>query len=147
MESYLMHKQLWPRLLDDTGIDYQWRIVSLVQADFQEPELPGLQETADAFLAADGFEASILDREQLLDLEPRLSPKVLRGVIARGNASLDSYQYTLALARAAEQLGASVRPGVVKGLESSKGRVTGVVLEDGVLPCESVVLANGPWSR
>ncbi len=142
-----MHKQLWPRLLDETGIDYQWRIVSLVQAAFQEPELPGLQETADAFLAADGFEVSILDRKQLLDLEPRLSPKVLRGVIARGNASLDSYQYTLALARAAEQLGASVRPGVVKGLESSKGRVTGVVSEDGVLPCESVVLANGPWSR
>ncbi len=147
MESYLMHKELWPRLLDETGIDYQWRIVSLVQAAFQESELPGLQETADAFLAADGFEASILDREQLLDLEPRVSDKVLRGVMARGNAALDSYQYTLALARAAENLGASVRPGVVNGLEGSKWRVTGVVLEDGVLPCESVVLATGPWSR
>ncbi len=83
MESYLMHKELWPRLHDETGIDYEWRIISLVQAAFQESELPGLQETVEVFTAAVGFEASFLDREQLLDLEPRVSPDVLRGALAR----------------------------------------------------------------
>lgn len=35
----------------------------------------------------------------------------------------------------------------VRGLESSAGRVSGVVTERGVIACDSVVLAGGAWSR
>ena len=147
MESFLLHRKLWPELLADTGVDYEWRINSLVKAAFHEADLPELQETLEIFTASDGFEASWLDREQLLDLEPRIAPGVLRGVIARGNASLDSYKYTLALVQAAAKLGATVRSGTVRGLERSNGRITGVLLDDGVLRCDQLVLATGPWSR
>ena len=147
MESYRLHQELWPVLKDETGVDYQWRIVSLIRAAFDETEFADLQETAEVFTAADGFEASWLDREQVLDLEPRISPDVLRAVIARGNASLDSYKYTLALAQAAEKRGSTVRSGTARGLERAGGRITGVQLDDGVLHCDHVVLAVGPWSR
>ena len=112
-----------------------------------EAELPELQETVDIFEAAQGFEARWLDPRDVWELEPRITPNVIRGVYARGNAALDSYKYTLALLQAAEKLGATIRSGTVGGLERSNGRVTGVMMGDGTISCGQVVLAMGPWSR
>ena len=138
MESYLMHQDLWPVLKAATGVDYEWRIISMIKAAFDEADIPELLDTGEIFTAADGFEASFLDREQVLDLEPRIAPDVLQAVVARGNASLDSHKYTLALAQAAEKLGATIRPGTVRGLEHSNGRVTGV---------QPRLRVPGPWPR
>ncbi len=82
----------------------------------------------------------------MMELEPRLSSDVLRGLRIYGNAALDSHLYTLALSGAAESLGATVRYGNATGLISSGQRVTGVLLEDGEISCEGVVMATGPWS-
>ena len=147
MESYRMHLDLWGVLKDKTGIDYDGRITSLLQVAFDEADLLGLEETIEVFSATDGFDAHRLDSGEVSDLEPRIGPGVVGGVYARGNAALDSYKYTLALGQAAEQMGASVRLGTVRLLERDHGRVTGVVLNDGVISCGQVVLAMGPWSR
>jgi len=147
IESYRMHLKLWDELAETTGIDYEGRIISLLKVALDEAELPELQETVDIFTAAEGFEARWLDSRDVLELEPRITPNVIRGVYARGNAALDSYKYTLALLQAAEKLGATVRSETVGGLERSNGRVTGVVMGDGTISCGQVVLAMGPWSR
>lgn len=147
MESYLLHQDLFPKLMEATGVNYQWRITSLVKVAFDDEDPPEIQETFDTFTSTDGFEADMLDRKQLLDLEPRISSEVSQGVVARGNASLDSYKYTLALAQAAEKMGVSVQSGTVQGLERTNGRVTGVLLEGRVLHCDQLVMATGPWSR
>ena len=59
IESYRMHRRLWDELKEDTGIDYQGRIISLVKVAFQESDVPGLQESLELFAAApdDGFSA------------------------------------------------------------------------------------------
>jgi glycine/D-amino acid oxidase-like deaminating enzyme len=149
IESYRMHLKLWDELKEDTGIDYQGRIISLVKVAFSEPEIPGLRESRDIFAAAqeDGFSARWLERQEVLDLEPRISPSVICGLYAWGNAALDSYLYTQALARAAEKRGATIRSGNVRGLELARGRVTGVILDNEKLSCDQIVLAAGPWSR
>ncbi len=147
MESYRMHLDLWGVLKDKTGIDYDGRITSLLQVAFDEADLLGLEETIELFSATDGFDAHWLDSGEVSDLEPRIGPGVVGGVYARGNAALDSYKYTIALGQAAEQMGAGVRLGTVRLLERDHGRVTGVVLNDGVISCGQVVLAMGPWSR
>jgi glycine oxidase len=149
IESYRMHLKLWDELKEDTGIDYHGRIISLIKVAFQESEISELQQSHDTFAAAqgEGFTTRWLDRKEVLELEPDLSPDILRGLYLRGNAALDSYQYTLALARAAEKRGAVVRDGTVRGLKLSSGRVTGVILADGEIDCDYLVLAAGPWSR
>ena len=147
LESFRMHQDLWETLKAEPGLDYQWRTTPLVSVAFDEDEILDLQETVEVFSNAGGFEASWLNREELMDLEPRLAPEVIRGVYARGNAALDSHHYTLALARAAEKRGAQVRSGVVRGLETSNGRITDVLLDDESIPCGQLVLAMGPWSR
>ncbi len=142
-----MHRDLYGVLNAQTGIDYKWRTVSQMKIAFDEESLPELQETLGIFTAADGFEAQWLGPEELRDMEPRLAPGVIRGVSTNGNASLDSYKYTLALAQGAERLGANVCSGTVRGLELSNGRATGVLLENSRITCQQVVLAMGPWSR
>jgi glycine oxidase len=148
IESFRMHMEMFGELQAGTGIGYDGRKITLVKVAFDEAALPELQETVDLFTAADsGFEAWLLEPKEILDLEPRIAPDVIRGVYAQGNAALDSYKYTLALVQASEKLGATVRSGTVRGLERSKGRVTGVLMGDEVLSCDTVVLAMGPWSR
>ncbi|HZA23264.1 MAG TPA: FAD-dependent oxidoreductase, partial [Dehalococcoidia bacterium] len=149
IESYRMHLKLWEELREDTGIDYQGRIISLVKVAFHESEIPELRQSLDVFTAArdDGFSASWLDRQQVLSLEPRLSPAIIGGIYARGNAALDSYQYTLALANAAEKRGVTIRSGSVRGVKVTTGRVAAVLLGDTEIACEYLVLAAGPWSR
>ena len=78
---------------------------------------------------------------------PGLAPGAVGGVRTRGNAALDSYLYTVALVRRAEQMGARVRKGVARGLRTDGDRVEAVLLEDGELSCGEVVLAMGPWSE
>ena len=147
MESYLMHLDLFGQLRDDTGIDYDGRIISLLKVAFDEEELAELQETEDVFAPVDGFETRWLDNREVLELEPRVSPKIIRGLVARGNAAMDSYKYTLALLQSAEKMGASIRSGTVAGLERDINRITGVRLDDETISCGQIVLAMGPWSR
>ena len=147
MESYLMHLDLFGQLRDDTGIDYDGRIISLLKVAFDEEELAELQETEDVFAPVDGFETRWLDNREVLELEPRVSPKIIRGLVARGNAAMDSYKYTLALLQSAEKMGASIRSGTVAGLERANNRITGVRLDDKTISCGQIVLAMGPWSR
>ena len=147
MESYLMHLDLFGQLQDDTGIDYDGRVISLLKVAFDEEELAELQETEDVFAPVDGFETRWLDNREVLELEPRVSPKIIRGLVARGNAAMDSYKYTLALLQSAEKMGASIRSGTVAGLERDNNRITGVRLDDETISCGQIVLAMGPWSR
>ena len=147
MESFQMHRNLYSVLQADTGIDYQWRTVSQINVAYDEGDFPELQETFDIFNGAEGFGASCLEAKELRELEPRLAPNAIRGVATSGTVSLDSYKYTMALAQAAEKLGAVVHSGTTRGFASSDGRVTEVLVGDSRISCQYVVLAMGPWSR
>jgi len=146
-ESFQMHFNLWEDLQEETGLDFQGRAISSIRVAFEEAEFSDMENTLELFSAAEGFEARWLDAREIHDLDPRITSKAVRGLYSRGHAALDSYQYTMALAEAAEKRGAIIRHGQVCGLEQSNGRVTGVQLEDGIVSCNWVVLAMGPWSR
>ena len=146
-ESYCMHLELWDELREETGIEYDGRIVSSIKLAFQESDLHELEETLDIFTAVDGFEARWLEPYEVLELEPRATTKVIQALYTRGNAALDSYRYTQALVEASKKRGVSVRRGKIVGLNASGNRVTGVRLADGVISCGQVLLAMGPWSR
>lgn len=147
MASFKLHLALWDELRQTTGRDCQGRLISTVKVVFDQVDMPALQEELDIFAATPGFAAHWLDRTALHQLEPRLNPGVLQGVSLYGNGVVDSHLLTVLLAEAAQQYGATIRTGTVRGLQQSHGRVTGVQLEDGVLACDMVVLAMGPWAQ
>ncbi len=67
---------------------------------------------------------------------------------ASSTAQVHSAKFTQGLMAAAEGKGAEVRPGVVTGLEKSAdgSAVTGVLVDDGVIEADALVVAMGPWS-
>ena len=146
LDSFRMHVESWDQLRVESGLDFRPQMVSMVRAAFEESELPQLEETLDIFQAAKGFSADLVEPEYLYSLEPRLAQGILRGLHIEGNAAVDSLLYTVALSKAAEKLGAAVRLGAVIGFEKAGERVTSVLLEDGEISCDSVVVAAGPWS-
>ena len=146
-ESFQLHLGLYDGLKEQSGIDYQNRTVAKIDLALEESDLEGLRASVALFEGVEGFEARWLEPEEIAKLEPRISPAVLGGMYAYGNNAVDSYNFTKALAAAAEKMGSTVRAGNVRGLESSGGKVDRVVLADGEISCGQVVMAMGPWSR
>jgi len=149
MESYLLHTDLWESLKESTGIDYEWRPIKLVKVCFDHSELADLNETHHRFneFPNDYFSADWLTAQELQELEPRISSESLSGLLVKGNTSVNSFQYTLALAKAAENMGVSFISGSVTGLKSQNDHVTAVELDNQSIPCETLVIATGPWSQ
>ena len=149
LQSFALHKELWGKLPSDTGIEYQGRITSILKVALGEEELADLRETLETFNNApeSGFSAEWLEREDVLALEPRLTPEVIAGVRAVGNGALDGLEFTQALAAAAEGRGARVVTGSAVGFRLGNGKVESVVTNDGEIACGAVLIAAGPWCR
>ena len=145
-ESFRMHLELWERLEEASGVDFHARRIGSVDVAFDEDEFARFEETRPLFEAADGFSAQWVDAPELLRAEPRLAGDALGGLRLFGNAALDSSLFTQALRRAAESLGATLRHAGVTALQARGGSVEGVVLDDGRIACDTVVVATGPWS-
>lgn len=144
--SFGLHNDLAQTLEDESGVEYHHKTIAFVTVAFDDSDIPEMRETHDIFESADGFNSHWLDAADLRKMEPRLNPEAQRGLYAYGNAILSGYEYTLALARAAERNGAEIRQGKAVALQTEGSRVTGVTLEDGELACDAVLIASGPWS-
>jgi glycine oxidase len=79
-------------------------------------------------------------------LEQRLSPRARGALVVPDQLRVDAYLLTLALARAAERHGATIRYAEVTGLVRDGERVRGVRLRNGLMHADRVVLAGGPWT-
>src|SRR5262245_311904 len=141
-----LHRELAEILLEETGMSVDFRArpslaLALTDADVQrlKAALPWQQKQA-------GYTARWLDASEARRVEPRIADETIGAVSIEGPADVEPYKLVLALTRAAERLGVTVRHGRMMGLKREGGRVTGVILERGEVPCSTVVLALGPWS-
>jgi D-hydroxyproline dehydrogenase subunit beta len=94
-----------------------------------------------------GLRAERLDAAGLKELEPEVTSDVSEAWLFDEGRRVDPGALTLALAELARRAGATIRhhlPG--RRLLSRGETVTGVVTDDGVIECDTVVLAAGPWS-
>ena len=146
-ECFQLHLGLYDSLKEQSGIDYENRTVAKIDLALEESDLEGLRASVALFEGVKGFEARWLEPGEIAKLEPRISPGILGGMYAYGNNAVDSHDFTRAMAVAAEKMGATIRTGNVRGLESRGGKVDRVVLADGEISCGQVVVAMGPWSR
>ncbi len=76
---------------------------------------------------------------------PSLNPDYVGGITCPAG-QVEPYKFTLAMAQAAEKLGAKIVQGEVVGFATQGDRITGVQLASGnELHADAVVLAMGPW--
>jgi glycine oxidase len=145
-EGMRLHRELAASVVEETGIDIEYRVRSSLALAFTESDAQRLRAALQWQERQPGYTARWLDSSQALRIEPRVSPDALGAVSIEGTADVEPYRLVLALTRACERLGVTVRHGRVVGVRRDGRRVTGVRLERESIDCASLVLALGPWS-
>jgi glycine oxidase len=145
-DAMRLHRELAKTLLEETGIDVDFRVRSSLALAFTDTDVRRLQVALPWQQRQPGYAVRWLDVAEARRVEPRISDETLAATLIEGGGAVEPYRLVLALTRAAESLGVRVRHGRAIGLRCGGGRVTGVVLEREVLSCATAVLALGPWS-
>src|SRR6185295_7166148 len=135
-----------PGPLAETAIGIDFRARRSLALAFTEAEARRLQAALPWQQRQPGYTARWLEGDEARRVEPRISEEIVGAVSIEGGADVEPYRLVLALTRAAEALGASVRHGRITGLQRRGDTVTHVVLERDAIACDAVVLALGPWS-
>ncbi len=100
-----------------------------------------------AMWAATGVKAEYVEGASLREVEPALAPDLIGGWLLNEGRRVDPGALTVALVTAARDRGAEVLHHTnVRALTHVRGRVTGVVTDDGIVAADTVILAAGPWS-
>jgi glycine oxidase len=141
-----LHRELARSVVEETGIDVDFRIRGSLALALDEADVRRLQAALPWQREQPGYVARWLSAEEARRVEPRIADETLGATLIEGGGAVEPYRLVLALTRAAEGLGVRVRHGRAMGLRREGGRVTGVVLEREVIACATVVLALGPWS-
>lgn len=124
-----------------------YRTTGLLYGYHDEKDAAGLGALLDV-AAAHGVETRLLRGADAAALLPGAArpPKV--AVYAAGDGRAEPGPATQAFARAARSQGVRIFENcAVRTLETSAGRVSGVVTEHGPIRCGAVLLAGGAWSR
>src|SRR5690606_36961220 len=80
-----LHRDHGDRIRELSGIDYHLRIIDRLFVAFSEGDVAELRDMERLYAAASGFDAIWLDPHQVRFLEPRVSDRVLGGLLTRGN--------------------------------------------------------------
>ena len=134
-------------LQERSGIDIEYcetPSTSLVtQKKFEEAGGP--QELLRPVRKVGGVESDWIDFDALREQFPSLNPDYVGGITFPAG-QVEPYKFTLAMAQAAEKLGAEIVRGEVVGFATEGDKITGVRLASGnELQADAVVLAMGPW--
>jgi len=141
-----LHRELAQTVPAETGIDVEFRVRPSLALAFTDAEAQRLRALLPWQQGQPGYTVRWVDARQAHAVEPRVSDEAIGATLIEGGADVEPYKLVLALTRAAEALGVTVRHGRVTGLRRAGAAVTGVTLERGEIACRAVVLAAGPWS-
>ena len=144
-EGARLHRQFAESLPEQTGINFDFRERPSLLLAFTNDEATTAKNSIPKN-PQDGHLIQWLEQHEAKSIEPRISSAALGGVYTSCGAELEPYRLMLALAQAAERLGANISYGEVTNLIKRNGRVVGVKLGDDEISCGHVVVAMGPWS-
>ncbi len=148
LTSLRLYPQWVQRLQEDVpDIDVEFASNGVLRVAFDQEEMAELR-TGLRYQEELGVELIELDGAMVREVEPRLSPQIVGGVLCPEEGQVSNQMFTLALSRAARQRGTRVIERCpVLGFRTRDGRVTAVRTPEGELACDRLVLAAGPWTR
>ena len=127
--------------LSTEGYAIGYRRRDTLQLAFSTAEAEALAASHGRMPAIDGMEATLLDAPTVRQHEPRVAEEVAAGLLLEGSAEVDAKALTQALA---QQAAAPLRVAEARGL-GGHGHANAVRTSHGVVSCQAVVLAPGPW--
>jgi len=133
----------------ETGIRYDERAQGTLQLFRTQKQLDGTAKDIE-ILQQYGVPYQLLDRAAYLQYEPalaRVQEKFVGGLRLPGDETGDCHQFSVAIARAAEALGARFRFGVkILGLQGGRGGIDGVQTDAGTESADRYLVALGSYA-
>ena len=140
------HKALAPELLELSGVDNQFYQRDRLTLAFSEADVARITEHLAIQQQVADFTVNWIETEDVFRLEPDISPDCVGAVLTQGSGAVEGYRHTLAMATAAEKLGAEVLHGKVTGIHRS-GDGVAVSVSGNTMAADVAVLATGPWCQ
>jgi glycine oxidase len=134
-------------LIERSGVDIEYCETPSTNLVTQKKleEAGGPQELLRPMLEAGGVETDWIDSAALREQFPSLNSDYVGGITFPAG-QVEPYKFSLAMAQAAERLGAEIVRGELVAFATQGDRITGVRLKSGNdLQADAVVLATGPW--
>ena len=145
-EAYHLHEALFEELKEMTDIDTYYRKGMNIKLAFDEDQANEIDEEV-VWQEREGLGSRIVDWDEVHSIEPRINQEAIKFRLIGESAEVDAYRLVIALMQAAEKMGATLRHGNVVGIKRQGGRPSALVFERGEqMPCDTVVVALGPWS-
>ncbi|WP_146589384.1 NAD(P)/FAD-dependent oxidoreductase [Puniceibacterium confluentis] len=143
IESLRLWSGLNQRIARDTG----FRRAGIIYSANSDRELAWL-DTVAREAQTFGLAVSRLSRAQLAERLPGSDLRATSALLTEDDGRAEPFMATPAIAEAARAAGAGILTScAVRSLETSGGRVSGVLTERGRIGCAAVILAGGAWSR
>ena len=138
---------LYPELSRELDVDFHWTQKGSVLLLENEGEVELAREHA-AKMTAEGLPYRLMDRQEMIDDEPRVARDIGGGLEIGCDGSLDPIAFCFALAHQARKLGARLLTGVTVTsiTRDVDGRVIGLKTDREEFLASKVVNAAGIWS-
>jgi glycine/D-amino acid oxidase-like deaminating enzyme len=139
--------RIWATLTQRTGMDVGYRQEGIMFVARTKAQMALYESWLNGVAPLD-VGSKLLSPGEIETLVPGGHGKWLGGIYTPSDGRAEPTMAPSAIARAAQDKGAIIVENcAVRGIESSGGKVSGVVTEHGEIRCDQVILAGGLWSR
>lgn len=144
-EGYQRMPKIAEELREETGINIGFSETQAIRPVFRENDVEAYKRRL-ADLEKQGFhDVKWLEAECIKTTFPDIAPSIMGGLLSP-RSQIEPYEYTLALAQAAEKKGANFKLNKAVGLRTKGPKVTSVILATGSeVRADIFILAMGTW--
>ena len=142
----LESQRIWRYFASETDINTGYEEGGCLFTANDEKELQNFQAWLELAKKYD-ISTELLDKKGLINEVGLAANKWVGGILTRTDGRAEPQRATLAIAKAAENLGTTIITGcAVRGIETSGGSLSKVITEKGPINTSTVLCAAGAWS-
>lgn len=139
--------RMWERLNETVEAETGFRAAGTLFISDDEAELERRAKWLDIARPYQ-LDTRLLSSDELAQLMPGATRKFRGALYTKSDGRAEPQKAAPAIANAARRKGAKVFTNcAVRGVETSGGKVSGVITEKGRIACDAVIMAGGVWSR
>ena len=139
--------KLWQQMNALTGRETGFRTTGIAFAAEKEEDLEKWREWVQ-IAKEHGIDGQVVGKQQAEALAPSLQRQLYGALYTAADGRAEPQKAAPAMAEKARELGAIIMQNcAVRRIETTNGRVSSVITEQGAIECEAIVVAGGSWSR
>ena len=104
-QSFKMHQEILELVQEESGVDVQARAMPHLELALEQSEIAALMKEHDRIAAFSNFTCEWIRSDEIKRLDSRITEKVYGGLLVDKVIAIDSYNFTLATAKAAKSKG------------------------------------------